>query len=255
MRKLLLLFTAFVVLGLAFASATFAQQTKGIYLKWNDCALAGGVADKAFGCASDAGNNFLVASFIPAAPGAQDTITMLTGEDAFVDLITASAGLPDWWAYQSGGCRFGSMVNSAQFITLSTCSNPWSANVSGGSNYTPAPIGTSYSPAPNTARLECVFAVPPADAIHVTNDQEWYAFYSLIKNNHTVTSPCAGCTTPVCIVFNELILSMPGGGVVSYTTPPVAGGNVVTWQGGAGANCATVPVRRTTWGEMKSLYR
>jgi hypothetical protein len=254
MRKLLLVLTLFAALGVV-ASSAQAQQTKGVNLRWNDCVLAAGVADKTTGCASDAGNNFLVASFVPPAPGAPDTITTLTGEDAFVDLIAASAGLPDWWAYQSGGCRFGSMVNSAQFITLSTCSNPWSANVSGGSNYTPAPTGTSYTPLPNTARLECVFAVPPADAIHVTNDQEWYAFYSLIKNNHTITSPCAGCATPVCIVFNEIDLSMPGGIITALTTPTAAGLNMVTWAGGTGATCATVPVKRTTWGEVKSLYR
>jgi len=27
------------------------------------------------------------------------------------------------------------------------------------------------------------------------------------------------------------------------------------WQGGAGADCAAVPVRRTTWGAVKALYR
>jgi len=31
--------------------------------------------------------------------------------------------------------------------------------------------------------------------------------------------------------------------------------STMTWQGGAGANCNTVPVRNTTWGQIKSFYR
>jgi hypothetical protein len=259
MRRVLLGFTVLAVAGVLAASSALAQQTPGFYLKWNDCVAGGGVADKSFGCASDAGNNFLVVSFIPPAPGAADTIHQATAVDCWIDLITASAGLPDWWAYQAGGCRTGgSMTASATFVTLSTCMDPWGGNASGGMNYTPAPDHNtaSYGPLPNTARMEAVFAVAPQFAIRLTNDQEWYALYFVMKNNHTIVSPCAGCATPVCLVLNQMNLSQPAPTADTILlTSPTAGGNMATWQGGSGANCSTVPARRATWGEVKSLYR
>jgi hypothetical protein len=33
------------------------------------------------------------------------------------------------------------------------------------------------------------------------------------------------------------------------------GSDRVVWQGGAGADCAAVPTRRTTWAAVKALYR
>ena len=59
----------------------------------------------------------------------------------------------------------------------------------------------------------------------------------------------------MCIVFNSAALSEPAPAPDAILSgPPTGGRNVITWQG-AGANCAAVPVRNRTWGQIKSLYR
>jgi hypothetical protein len=134
-------------------------------------------------------------------------------------------------------------------------------DLSGGQNYV-SPSWNAYPHSPNTAGLEMVWAVPFDEAIPVTSDHEWYAFFVVIDNARSVLVPlrpplaCTGCSTPVCIVFNTLVLDQGGGNPgVWLNGPPIPGGNLATWQGGSGANCSLVPAKRTTWGELKSLYR
>jgi hypothetical protein len=258
MRHPALVLALLATILLAASPTSAAPSHGGIYLKWNDCVLGGGVADKTFSCDTDVGTSIMVGSFIPPSPGFTDTIYALTGEDAFVSLISASPALPDWWAFQADGCRNGSIVVSAKFdsVGLFSCSTPLDpVYVGGGSIYIAAPPEYPLSMQPNTARLEAVFAIPPADAKRVPSDSEWYAFCVVIRNDHTIAGTCAGCSIPVCIAFSELNLSQPGGFATFLTTSPSPGGNMITWQGGLGANCALVPVKRTTWGELKSLYR
>jgi hypothetical protein len=60
-------------------------------------------------------------------------------------------------------------------------------------------------------------------------------------------------------VFNSVLLRrLPGSTVeeVLVSAPEVAGNNMVTWQPLNGAaDCASVPVRRSSWGAVKALYR
>jgi hypothetical protein len=59
-------------------------------------------------------------------------------------------------------------------------------------------------------------------------------------------------------VFNGMWLRrQPGavGGDVQLSAPGLGEANWATWQGGAEATCAAVPVRAVTWGRLKGLYR
>ena len=68
------------------------------------------------------------------------------------------------------------------------------------------------------------------------------------------TGTCTGRTEPACIVFNSLNL-VPGVNQGEYLFHGTsAASNIFTWQG-AGVNCALVPTRNATWGQVKSLYR
>ena len=42
---------------------------------------------------------------------------------------------------------------------------------------------------------------------------------------------------------------------VTLETPGPSGANRATWAGGSGADCSAVPVRSSSWGRLKSLYR
>ena len=87
----------------------------------------------------------------------------------------------------------------------------------------------------------------------------YYAARLVIRHTLTTgTTVCAGCSGPACLVLNSILLRrQPGaiGGDVAVTTPGPGDANWATWQGGAGANCASVPARAVTWGRVKSLYR
>jgi hypothetical protein len=240
------------------APAAAQEKTPGINLSWNQCAAnAASAQDMVFACDDDAAAFIIMGSFVP--PLAPDSIQQLTGEEAYIDLVSNSGSMPDWWRYETGLCRDGQLLcGTAKGGGQTGCTDYWSTAGAGGFIYrSPAPF-PSYGPLPNTARLEQVFARPPATAGPVTAFREYYAFRIDITSSHTTGADpptCSGCLTPVCLVFNELLLTQPVGfGDHSLTTASTPGKNMVTWQG-AGANCALVPARRTSWGQVKSLYR
>src|SRR5262245_25432684 len=78
----------------------------GINLSWNNCAGEGtGAQNKAFACASNAGTNLLVTSFVLPADEAQ-----VNGNELVLDVLTSQATLPDWWAFKDlGTCRQASL--------------------------------------------------------------------------------------------------------------------------------------------------
>src|SRR5204862_375476 len=77
----------------------------------------------------------------------------------------------------------------------------------------------------------------------------------VINTSHTVAGPpgpCAGCTTPVCIVLNTVNV-VPGTNPGTRIGAPSSGSsNQATWQGAGGAICAAVPVKNATWGQVKA---
>src|SRR5262245_12083683 len=118
---------------------TVAMAAPGLYLTWNDCPLsAAAVADLAGPCVNS-DHEELVVSFELAA--ATDSVIEL---DADMAVQTASAGLPDWWHYETGGCRNQMLVATADFTGRTACTDFWQgeATFGGAPVYTPgAPRG------------------------------------------------------------------------------------------------------------------
>ena len=59
-------------------------------------------------------------------------------------------------------------------------------------------------------------------------------------------------------MLNQVKLLRGGKSIPTEVTLETSGpshANWVTWRGGSGADCAAVPVRARTWGQIKSLYR
>ncbi len=253
MKRLLL--TASVML-IALSAASTAMAAAGISLAWTDCRSDGGLSNKAFACASNVGTNVLVASYVAPAG-----VTGLSGNELVLDLISTTSPLPAWWLLKNtGSCRQTALsTNFTAPATALNCVDYWVGQASGGVGaYTQvAPAGGwSIGAGVMAQHARITIAIATPSLAPLTAGTEYFSANIVVSNAKTVgTGACAGCTDPVCIVLNSINLTQAVGvGDFAVSAPVSAGGNMVTWQG-TGADCSAVPVRNTTWGAVKSLYR
>jgi hypothetical protein len=252
MRTSSLLALCLLVLGFS------AARADGIYLSWNDCPLgATAASDLASGCDSNTGQGTLFCSFTRDVP----TDSLLAIEIT-IDIQHSAPSLPPWWDLGSfpAPCRGGSLRGGADFSGLLDCDDPWQGiQVAGGVlSYTIGqPRGGS-----NQARIRAAFATTFDNARDLAAGHTYYAARFSLDYAKTVDGgSCAGCSGAACLVLNAVLLGRPPrppgvpGGVVLLDTPGPGNPNWVTWQGGSGADCNSVPVKRVTWGRVKALYR
>jgi hypothetical protein len=241
--------------------ATVASAAPGTNLRWDLCFGDGGPINKNFACATNGGAQQLVGSFeLPAAGLAQ-----VSGLEIVVDIATAGSTLPAWWQFKNvGTCRAASLGMTGAIGTLGPNCIDWSQGAPAGglAAYTVGIAG------PNTARIIGGIAqgLPLSD---LSGGQEYFGYIVSINNAKTVgTGSCAGCNVAACIINNS----------IKCATPPVAGtpsrditlvgatnatdSNFSTWQGGGGVSVGgkngcplAVPTHKTTWQQVKTLYR
>ena len=240
-----------------------AHAAPGINLMWNRCFGEGsGVQNVSFACNTNAGSRAMVGSFALTRP-----MPNVIGTEIIVQLASESPALPEWWRFRNAGyCRLNSL--SANFVLnpLDVVCVDWAQSfaVGGLGAYCTADFGCPQFEAANVALIKAINAVPQADAMDLLGGVEYFDFNLLINNVKTVgTGNCAGCSTPVCSVLNSIrVVDRGDVSARQITTPSAPGSNFVTWQGGgvpvvggvSGCPAAT-PVKRSTWGSVKSLYR
>lgn len=266
MKKTLLLAAALMVVTATMASA----QRGSLSLGWGNCRLASaapvGTALQTWTCTTNTGNvGKLVGGFTPSAP-----LNSLNGGFLYLDIAVdgqASPSLPPWWAFvdpPSTGCRpltswspdFANAGAANCDITYwETVGSPSSAvryfNPSYGSNHA-------------TLRLLVgVDAAVAATTPQIPVGTEGLIFAVNLTRAGTLT-PCAGCQTGVCIYFSRADLTQTnqdnftvGGGPDGAANHPQVGNRFVSGQIAQAAPCADAgtPVRNSTWGGIKSLYR
>jgi hypothetical protein len=244
---------SFLAVLLLAAAALPAPAAEALFLTWDDCAEEGaGGSDNPIGCFVNEGDQVLFCSFT-----LDSAVDQVLGIEAVVDLQHSGGELPDWWELSgTGACREGALRVSGDFSLIGACTDPWRGLGGGVAFYQPGLPRQQ----PNQARLLGTFAVVPSDSARsLEPGVAYYGLQLLISNDKSVSlGSCAGCTFPACLVLNSItLLRAPGapGGNVTLTTPGAGNGNWVTWKGGAGANCGLVPVRRTSWGRIRTLYR
>lgn len=249
--KRMLLGTSMVAAMLLVASSALAG---GVNLAWNNCVSEGGVSNRVGACTANTGTNALVGSFVPNAD-----ITGVTGIEIVIDLITGdeTSAIPAWWEVSGvGACRAGALVANGTVNAANTICNDWANGAAAGGLAAYNTAGT-IAPLnqPAHRRIVAGFAVAAAAAADLFAANEYFAFNALINNTKSVgTGLCAGCTTPVCIVLNSINV-VPGTATSQFIGAGTgAGSNFATWQG-TGPNCALVPTKNATWGQVKSLYR
>ena len=238
-------------------TAVAASAAPGTNIRWQGCFGDGGAQNRAFACNTNTGtSNILVGSFEIGAD-----ILQASGNEVVVDI--ASAGpLPAWWGFKNAGtCRQNSLsMNFSLPGTAVNCADWASGQAAGGIGAYNIGLG-----GPNAARIVAAIAVPASALADLFAGQEYFSYNIVINNAKTVgTGLCAGCTTPVCIVFNSLKVTTQVAANDRTVAGPTNGtdSNYATWQGGVGvqstrgSGCpAATPTRNSTWGQVKGLYR
>jgi len=239
-----LLSLGMVAAMLLVASSALAS---GVNMRWDNCLSDGGVNNKTFACNinSPASVRF-IGSFVEDADH-----NNVSGTEIVVDLIAQGGVLPAWWEYKNvGSCRINSL-SIAAWGTGTNCFDWASGQATVAiAAYQVAKLGVG------TSRILCISAVPVSALANLFGTFEYSVFALSINELASVgTGSCAGCSTPVCLVFNSVNITTSqnlDNRFIGQGT--VAGSNIITWQG-AGADCQAVPVKNATWGQVKSLYR
>jgi len=237
--------------------ATAASASPGVNLRWSACFGDGGTFNRGFACNVNTGGHQLVGSFELGA-----NLVNTSGNEIIVDLAADAPVLLAWWEVRFPGlCRSTSLSFNTAISPAAVNCFDWGQGLAVG-GIGAYQIGIA---GPNTARVKAVSAVPPSGLQTLFTGVEYFSFNLFINNVNTVgTTSCAGCETPVCIVFNSLNLTTPISANNRTLTGPTNGtdSNFCTWQGGGqpisgrGEGCpAATPTRLTTWGTVKSLYR
>ncbi len=239
--------------ALAFG-ARGANAAQELWLTWWDCPLDLAAShDQTFQCDSDIPILPLFVSFRPPSDTGADVI----GIECVVDVQHALPAIPDWWRLSvSSECRSGQLTASSDFSSGGACADPWSgAGAAEVQGYVYGEPRNSTS----QLRIKAVAAVPSSTPATLSQSSLYYGLRLLLGTLHTSISPtCEGCLAPACLVLNSILIRrLPGspGGDLLIVSPGGVEGNRATWRGGAGADCALVPARRTSWGGIKSLYR
>lgn len=242
-----LLRCSLLVAAMALATAATAQ----VNLSWDDCGTTG-TPDKAFACNANTGAPFtLVGSFIsPAAP-------QCVAIEIYMDMIESVPAQSPWWQLDNvnipGACRGTSgYAWSADFLSGPfTCLDFWAGGASGGGGV----VYNGFGFGPNTNRIKGVFAIP-AEQPMAAGDEVYGFKFNILRAKTTGTGSCAGCANAACIVLNRITVNQPAGiGDFHLSGAAPGGRDFVTWQGGTGADCNTVPAQNRTWGQIKALYR
>ena len=238
---------AILLCGMLLAVSATVASAAGLNLRWQNCAGDAGVQNRTFVCTNNLGSNLLVGSFVLDAD-----LPVVNGNELVVDLASASAALPDWWKFGAAGtCRQLSISIAAH--DGAACPDMFVGQAS--MNIAAYQMGLHGA---NSARILCVNAVQFAAIQDLFGGQEYGIAHWTINNQKSVgTGSCAGCLTPVCVVFNSANITTETAGVnVRLTNEAAPGSAYCVWQGGTGTNCpAATPTKNSSWGAVKSLYR
>lgn len=240
--------------GALIAGTVSVASAESISMFWDDCGAGGGVQNKNFACASNAGQaDFYVSCDPPAG------VVNTNGHNHLIDLQSASDPLPDWWDFKnSGTCRINSLLAFGDFSVGTSggtgCPDPWGGTGNAGvAAYTKGYLGD-----PRKARLIGSIAYS-GPAVAMPPGTEYYSIRFRINYQKTVgTGACLGCSDPVCIVVNMVRIAQPAPDPTFPIEVSPQVNNFITWQGGVigGSGCpAEVPVQNGSWGRVKSLYR
>ena len=215
-----------------------------MWLGWDQCRAASGLADLEFACDDTLARRSLVCAL--QSPTRIDSVI---AAEIVLDVQSASIMLPDFWRFDPAGCNAGGLT--ASIGTTGECPDLW-----GG--YGSALVADATWGQPRNAtsqiRIRATASVASVQA-RTVEPGVVYEFLRLDFDGRRLES-CVGCAVPACLVLNSVWLRRLGtGGDVLLFGDGGIESDRVTWWLGAGADCLAVPASRPTWGALKVRYR
>jgi hypothetical protein len=224
------------------ASLGSSSAAAGVGLRWNSCA---GESNRNFACDRSSGAELLVGSF--QSPAGMSMIFA----DAYVRVTVAEGDIPSWWRmWAAMDCRRSSTSLSVDMSTESECDDPWQGGAYG--LFEPNAIDE------RGVELWISMGITESDPVEISPGRTYGLFrWTIQRTRSEGPGSCAGCSTPTCIVLEEVVLSPLLGPPVEITdgiTGLGGAGNIVTWQGGT-PSCRSGAPKGSSWGELKRRYR
>jgi len=240
----------------------------GFGLAWHDCiGLPGAAQNLDYACEGGGGGNrfSLVVTFTPPVDLGQ-----FVAVSVYLGMRTAQPALPDWWRFADGECRAGRMVFPGSRVGIGTgttgaCIDPWTTGITAGAfqwssdtQIDCSRFGCSDYTAPGQGALRIAYARDTA--IPLQAGQRY--LISPILIDPADPDSCSGCASPACLFVHAVELYQSAGQIPPqqdiYYIRETHERQYVTWQNGGitGNGCPLeVPVRNTTWGAIKAIYR
>lgn len=254
MKKALILGAMLLAGGVLLALSASTASAQGLHLGWNTCR---GIStntniNRAFTCDNELDEDpstlapltqRMIGSYI-----APVSINDFVGNEVVLDYLIAG-GRGSWWNLAPGGCRDGAASFNFRNTTATPCVN-WPGAAGVGGNMTIENVGA------DRARIKLIGAYSSGTPQALVAGTEYISFRLVISNAGTLACN-AGCLSAGCIVLNSIKLGQfPDNPVPIIIGSPGPKGNHLTWQGGVGTNCpGAVPTQKSSWGQLKSLYR
>lgn len=227
-----------------------AAHAAGVNLSWDACG-ATGQPIRSSACDTNSGPaNVLIGSVV--APAGMKSFE---GYFASMKVQSDSPNLPSWWQVRSSwsmpnACRDGAVAASVNFSGYpTTCADFFAGRGIVWGVQDPA------FPTPNSMTFVVNGLVGSTQWGPLSEGVEYYMFALTITNAKTVgVGACAGCSTGVCVSFESINLVQHNDLAQLVTGPALR--DYVTWNNPSPSTCAgSTPVRASTWGQVKSLYR
>lgn len=224
------------------------SQAGGISLGWQDCRSSGapGQLNQNFSCTTN-----IVEFPLFAGLRLESAVDSVIAVELVIDVDVAADPLPPWWRMDPGQCHTGGWAADASLS--GSCADPWQGTgAASAQGWRAGEPGGS----PRHGRLLVAAATAPGQLLTFDAETGYTLCRILLRSNNTLT--CDGCSVAACLVFNSVLIRRLPGSVpeeLVFSAPEAAAAERVSWQGGTGANCASVPVRRSTWSAVKALYR
>ena len=246
--------TIVLLAGALLALLSPSALAGGVGLSWGPGCWADGnpIVLLTSACNSNAGSATLTASFTP------DVDIEVAEFEVALKARSAYAVAP-WWEMGPGQCRAAALSASADFTLAPQvgCLDAWQNLAAGGV--------TSYVTEGVEGKISLTAHYTLATPVMLYADVECYACRFTFDYGKTVgADSCAGCPRGLVWSVCSVTLVEPGGGRTSLEEWVDGGIDCVVWQELDGLPCNVevtpcytrgLPVRGSTWGQLKSLYR
>jgi hypothetical protein len=215
----------------------------GINLGQGDCWLTGATNAVNNACTSNTGSALTL--FITVVPPV--AVNNFNNVECVIDVQSGTSALPDWWQLASGGCRAGA-ASAATITGGANCLDIWGGDAIGVLAFAPPNFG------PLRIRLLPVVGSPTEYPI-TTTDELAVAKVTISRTKSTGAGSCTGCSEGACIVLNSVLVGQPATSAFDQLVSNPIENQHVLYNAGVAGCPGIIPVRSTTWGQVKALYR